>query len=80
MKHIGKYKIPEYAINAIEYGDYSGLEDEDIKNIKEFLNREFPKGFVVDWHPNEEGYEPYFSKCPDFGLATTVVDADFYEP
>ena len=29
MKHIGKYKIPEYAICAIEYGDYSGLDEQD---------------------------------------------------
>ena len=80
MKHIGSYKIPEYAICAIEYGDYTGLTDEDEKQIKDFLAKEFPKGFVVDWHSNESEGEAYFSHCPAFGLATTVVDADFYEP
>lgn len=48
MKNIGKYKIPKYAITAIEYGDFSGLYDEDIDNINEFLEYLFPNGFVVD--------------------------------
>lgn len=34
MKYIGKYKIPKYAICAIENGDFSGLDEEDIDNIK----------------------------------------------
>lgn len=76
MKHLGKYRIPVYAVCAIEYGDFSGMSDEDEKEIREFLDREFPNGFVVDW--NGEDY--YFSPFPDFGLPTTVVDADFYEP
>lgn len=80
MKHIGKYKIPQYAICAIEYGDFSGLDDEDIDNINEFLECLFTNGFVVDWHINEPEGEPYFTSCPAFGMATEVVDADFYEP
>ncbi len=80
MKHIGTYKIPEYAICPIEYGDFTGVCDEDEKMIKDFLAREFPKGYVVDWHPDEPKGEPYFTTVPEFGLATTVVDADFYEP
>ena len=80
MKHIGKYKIPQYAICAIEYGDFSGLDEEDIDNINEFLEDEFPNGFVADWHSNETDGEPYFCSYPEFGLAAMVVDADFYEP
>lgn len=44
MKHIGKYKIPKYAICAIENGDFSGLDEEDIDNINEFLEGEFRMG------------------------------------
>lgn len=77
MKLIGTYKIPEYAICAIEYGDFSGLSEEDEQKIKDFLGREFQNGYVVDWEPQGE---PYFSSKPAFGLPTTVVDADFYEP
>lgn len=79
MKHIGKYKIPTYAINAVEYGDFSGLDDEDIDNINEFLEYLFPNGFVVDWHIDETEGEPYFTRYPAFGMPTEVVDADFYE-
>ena len=80
MKHIGKYKIPQYAICAIEYGDFSGLDEEDIDNINKFLEDEFPNGFVVDWHSNDPDGEPYFCRYPEFGLATDVVESDFYEP
>lgn len=79
MKHIGQYKIPEYAICAIEYGDFTGFSEEE-REIRDFLSEEFPNGFVVDWHGNEPEGELYFSPCPAFGQATNVVDADFYEP
>lgn len=80
MKYIGKYKIPEYAICAIEYGDYSGLDEQDEREIRDFLSEEFPNGFVVDWQGNEPEGEAYFSTVPEFGLPTNVIDADFYEP
>lgn len=80
MKLIGTYKIPEYAVCAIEYGDFTGISDEEEREIRDFLSEEFPNGFVVDWHGNEPEGEPYFSPCPAFGLATNVIDADFYEP
>lgn len=80
MERIGTYSIPTYAICAIEYGDFSGVNDEDEKIIKEFLESEFHNGFVADWHTNEPDGEPYFSRFPAFGLACEVVDADFYMP
>ena len=76
MKYIGTYKIPEYAVCAIEYGDFTGVSDEDEKDIKDFLSKEFPNGYVADWQTDE----PYFTSCPAFGQATTVIDAEFYEP
>ncbi len=75
MKYIDRYKIPTYAVCAVEYGDFSGLEEEDIKNVKEFLRKEFPKGFVTDYQN-----ESYFSTVPAFGKACEVIDVDFYEP
>ncbi len=80
MKYIGEYKIPEYAVCAIEYGDFSGISEEDEREIKNFLKKEFPKGYVVDWRANDRDAEPYFSSRPAFGLTTSVIDADFYEP
>lgn len=35
---------------------------------------------MADWHIDEPDGEPYFTSCPAFGMATEVVDADFYEP
>jgi hypothetical protein len=75
MKLIGRYRIPVYAVCAIEYGDYSGLDDEDEKAVKKFLDDEFPHGYVVQWQDSS-----YFSSSPAFGPATDVCDADFYEP
>lgn len=80
MELIGTYKIPEYAVCAIEYGDYTGLTDEEEREIRDFLSKEFPNGFVVYWHGNEPDVEPYFSPSPAFGLGTNVIDAYFYEP
>lgn len=61
-------RIPEWAIAPILYGDYSGLEEEDIHLIE-------------DWFA-ETGYdqvvcsqcEPYFCDRPAFGRAAMVVD------
>lgn len=80
MKYIGKYKIPEYAVCAIEYGDYTGLTDEEKREIIDFMSDNFPNGCVVDWHGNTPEGEAYFSTAPEFGLPTNVIDADFYEP
>lgn len=77
MELIGTYKIPEYAVCAIEYGDYTGLTDEEEREIRYFLSKEFPNGFVVDWHGNEPDVEPYFSPSPAFWLGTNDIDAYF---
>ena len=75
MTLAGTYRIPTYAVCYIEYGDADGLNDEDIQMIEDFVNANFPKGYVADWKNLDH---PYFSPSPDFGLAAEVVDADFY--
>ena len=35
MNKLGVYKIPTYAVTALEYGDDSGLDKEDIANIRQ---------------------------------------------
>lgn len=78
MRFIGTFKIPTYAVNAIEYGDYTDLTAEDTTNIRDFLRREIggERGYIVDW--NTDNAEAYFSRCPAFGLPCAVVEADFY--
>lgn len=64
-------KIPVYALSALINGDYSGMEEEDIQNISEWLERSEIKEVIC---PTDEEYKPYFTECPAFGLATDVVD------
>ena len=77
LKYIDTYKIPTYAICAMVNDDYSGLDEDDEKNIKEFMNG-FPNGFLADWDKNIEN--PYFSYYPAFGGGSEVIDVDFYLP
>ena len=75
MTFAGTFQIPTYAISYIKYGDASGLDDLDVELIDGFIDSNFPKGFVVDWHGIDA---PYFSSNPEFGLPMDVVDADSY--
>ena len=70
-KFITYDNIPEYALSYLVNDDPSGLEEEDIKNIDEFIERE-ELGACVDW-----GEEASFTSRPAFGLATDCVEATF---
>lgn len=73
------YEIPEsHAIN--EYNRYLELNDEDIKNIDEFvagLNKAMPQGFTIDWDVESVG-SPYFEPYPAFGKAMDCVKLRVY--
>ena len=75
MKYAGTFAIPTWAVNAIEYWDFSGMCDLDTELVQSFIDTNFKHGFVVDWKGIDS---PYFSHSPEFGLATEVVEADFY--
>lgn len=77
LELIGTFAIPTFAVCAIEYGDFSGVNDEDQKEIEDFLSSNFPKGFIADWKEIEN---PYFCTFPSFGMATDCIDVDFYLP
>ena len=76
IKHKFEYAFPGYALSALFYGDYSGLDKEDESALNAFLERE--KGIDVwDIKSDEEtgeSCEPYFSSNPEFGLACDCVD------
>lgn len=63
-------KIPAWAISAIIYSDYTGLNEEDI----ELLERWLGTNDYDDIYPPREEDEPYFSSHPAFGLACDVYD------
>ena len=64
MNFAGTFQIPTYAISYIEYGDASGLDDLDVELVDGFIESNFPKGFVVDWHGIDT---PYFRVRPSDG-------------
>lgn len=73
------YEIPEsHAIN--EYNRYLELNDEDIKNIDDFvagLNKAMPQGFTIDWDEESVG-SPYFEPYLAFGKAMDCVKLRVY--
>lgn len=75
------YSIPSYAICAIENDDFSGLENEDIDNINQFLSmldEAMPNGYTF-WWDEESLNSPYFSRTPEFGLPADCVLLRVYE-
>ena len=68
--------IPELAIYALEYGvdEANNLNDEDRTQIKEFIEDNFPHGYVfsVRWEEKTE-----FDRHPAFGLPCGTYTVDF---
>lgn len=76
MQYIGRYTIPTWAIAAVENAGFSGLDDMDTELVQAFLDANCKGGYYVEWVGIDN---PYFSRYPDIGgLASEVVDADFY--
>lgn len=46
LKDLGTYDIPDWAICAIENGDYEGLTEEEETLVTEFLEKHFHEGYV----------------------------------
>ena len=62
--------IPSWALCAIINDDRTGLENEDVKLLDEWLEE---NGYDIICPPNDED-EGYFTHCPAFGLACDVYD------
>lgn len=64
LKSFGTYDVPEWALYAMENGDYEGLSDEETKAVKGFLEEHFPEGYVsvVNWEDAND-----FNASPAFG-------------
>lgn len=67
MKRI-KEKIPSWAISAIIYDDYTGLEDSEIDLIQRWFE---DTGY--DYVCTTDS-DPYFTNYPAFGLPCDVYD------
>lgn len=64
LRDLGTYDIPDWAIPAMENGDYDGLTEEETDALNTFLDKHFPQGFVseVRWDDTHE-----FNTRPAFG-------------
>lgn len=64
LRDLGTYDIPDWAIPAMENGDYDGLTEEETNALNTFLDKHFPQGFVseVRWDDTHE-----FNTRPAFG-------------
>jgi len=64
LRDLGTYDIPDWAIPAMENGDYEGLSKKEINALNRFLDKHFPQGFVseVRWDDTHE-----FNTRPAFG-------------
>ena len=64
LKDLGTYHIPEWALCAMENGDYEGLNAEEAEVLNGFIDKHFPDGYVmsVDWGDYHE-----FNAFPAFG-------------
>ena len=70
------YTIPTWAICVIEYGDYSGLNDHDIKALESFLNT-LPINGHFSW-PDDIDSEKYFSYRNDItSLGDEVIKVNY---
>ena len=73
------YDVPESDTINMQ-SRYLELNDEDIKNIDDFvakLRMALPDGFTIDWDEESIG-SPYFTTCPAFGLAIDCVKLRVY--
>ena len=76
LKDLGTYDIPEWALCAMENGDYEGLTDEETKVLNDFMKKHFPDGFVssIDWNnPND------FNVLPAFGTRNPNASPQYGE-
>lgn len=68
-----EYDIPDWAVCAIEYGDRSGLTEEDEKMLDEWKASLKKDGYVWNIVFTSETNE--FNRYPAFGLACSTCKA-----
>lgn len=68
--YVDTAKVPEWALPAIINGDYTNLDDKEVKQINDFL-KEYPDHILS---PRDD--EPSFTRIPAFGKATDTIPVD----
>ena len=77
LKSLGTYDIPEWALCAMENGDYEGLTEEEENLVREFFEKTFPEGYIsnIDWDNYDE-----FNVRPAFGTRNKNALVSHGEP
>lgn len=91
LKDLGEYNIPDWSLCYLENGDASGLSDEEVEMVDDFVKK-FPNGYVmnINWDDyNEFDHYPAFGErneqaLTQFGespyLATKTYKVQFLDP
>lgn len=80
MKTLRKYEdlaVPSYALSYLVNNDATGLSDEDEAAIDAFMQPFYAEAKELGGHVlfcDDADCEPYFCRCPEFGLACDVID------
>jgi hypothetical protein len=79
-EEIAEAKIPAYALPFLEYADDSGLEQDDLALIQEWLDQFVDHiNLTYEYERNDHGeIEVDFTPYPAFGLATDTVTASVW--
>ena len=67
IETIGAVRLPDYAASYLVNGDSSGISEEDIQNIDNWIDSYYEGYSGLIW--DIEGEEGSFDSCPPFGLA-----------
>lgn len=68
-------RIPTWALCYLINSDPGGLNEEDIETVDKWCD-ENSISVVCTTSDKEGECEPYFSRCPAFGLPTDVIDCN----
>jgi hemerythrin-like domain-containing protein len=68
MEQYIKYSISNHFADAVENEDYSGLNDSDLKELKNFLQA------LPNYHHHDLREDVYFDKCEVTGLYADCLD------
>lgn len=74
-RNISVEKIPTWSIGYIINGDSTGLTEDEIRMIDNWLN-EWQVEIVSPITGGQGNAQPYFSHCPLFGLPAEVEECD----
>ena len=75
LEFIGEFHIPTWALDYLEYGEHSDINDGDLKLVKNWLEQEFSEFKMLEF---AWGSINSFNKFPAFGLPCSTFNTDVF--